>query len=48
MVETKAWKDNLARYGWIGSYEGPEGYAAFLKEQEEMMKTGLADLGLLK
>ena len=48
MVETKAWKDNLARYGWIGSYEGPKGYAAFLKEQEETMKTGLADLGLLK
>jgi putative tricarboxylic transport membrane protein len=48
MVETKAWKDSLARYGWIGSYEGPEGYTAFLKEQETMMKTGLADLGLLK
>jgi len=48
MVETKAWKDTLERYGWIGSYEGSKGYAAFLKEQEDMMKTGLADLGLLK
>ena len=26
MVETQAWKDSLKRYGWIGSYEGPEGY----------------------
>jgi putative tricarboxylic transport membrane protein len=25
MVEIKAWKDSLERYGWIGSYEGPEG-----------------------
>ena len=48
MVETQAWKDSLKRYGWIGSYEGPEGYSTFLKEQEAMMKTGLADLGLLK
>jgi putative tricarboxylic transport membrane protein len=48
MVETQAWKDNLKRYGWIGSYEGPEGYSTFLKEQEAVMKTGLADLGLLK
>ena len=48
MVETQAWKDSLKRYGWIGSYEGPEGYSTFLKEQEAMMKTGLADLGLAR
>ena len=48
MVETPAWKGSLERNGWIGSYEDPKGYAAFLKEQETMMKTGLADLGLLK
>jgi putative tricarboxylic transport membrane protein len=48
MVETPTWKATLERFGWIGAYQPAEGFGAFLKEQETMMKTALGELGLLK
>lgn len=48
MVETPTWKATLKRFGWIGAYQPAEGFGAFLKEQETMMKTALGELGLLK
>ncbi|MXQ13099.1 Bug family tripartite tricarboxylate transporter substrate binding protein [Microvirga makkahensis] len=48
MVETKAWKASLERYGWIPAYEPSDGYAAFLKGEQDMMRTALGELGLLK
>jgi len=48
MVETPAWKATLEKFGWIGAYQPAEGFGAFLKEQEAMMKTALGELGLLK
>lgn len=48
MVATPAWKNTLDKYGWLDAYQSSEGFAAFLKEQQAMMKAALGDLGLLK
>ncbi|WP_445504573.1 Bug family tripartite tricarboxylate transporter substrate binding protein [Microvirga sp. G4-2] len=48
MVATPVWKASLERNGWIGAYQNAEGFGAFLKEQQAMMKTALGELGLLK
>jgi putative tricarboxylic transport membrane protein len=48
MVATPAWKSTLAKYGWLGAYQPADGFTAFLKEQQAMMKSALGDLGLLK
>ena len=48
MVATPTWKASLERYGWLDAYQPAEGFDAFLKEQQVMMKTALSDLSLLK
>ena len=48
MVATPTWKASLERYGWLDAYQAAEGFDAFLKEQQVMMKTALGDLSLLK
>jgi putative tricarboxylic transport membrane protein len=48
MVATSIWKSTLEKQGWLHAYEPSAGFAAFLKEQQAMMKSALGDLGLLK
>ncbi|MDQ8729252.1 tripartite tricarboxylate transporter substrate-binding protein [Bradyrhizobium sp. LHD-71] len=48
MVATPTWKSTLEKYGWLDAYRSSEGFAAFLKEQQAMMKGALQDVGLLK
>jgi putative tricarboxylic transport membrane protein len=48
MVATPAWKASLEKYGWLDAYQPADGFDAFLKEQQAMMKTALGELGLLK
>lgn len=48
MVASPAWKASLKKYGWLDVYKPAEGFSAFIKEQQAMMKTALGDLGLLK
>jgi putative tricarboxylic transport membrane protein len=48
MVATPTWKSTLEKYGWLDAYRSSEGFAAFLKEQNAMMKGALEDLGVIK
>ena len=46
MVKTPTWQDTLAKFGWIDSYEPADEFAAFLKQQEELIGGALKELGL--
>lgn len=46
MVRTPVWQDALAKFGWIDSYQPAEKFGPFLKEQDELIKSSLKDLGL--
>ena len=46
MVKTPTWQNQLAKFGWIDSYEPAEGFAAVLKQQQELIGSALKDLGL--
>ena len=48
MVATPTWKSALEKHGWLDAYQPAEGFGAFLKEQQAMMRTALGELGLLK
>ena len=46
MVKTPTWQETLTKFGWIDSYEPADEFAAFLKQQQELIGGALKDLGL--
>ena len=48
MSETEEWKQMLEKRAWVGSFAGPEGCRAGMKRQYDLMRRGLAELGLAK
>jgi putative tricarboxylic transport membrane protein len=48
MVATPTWKSTLEKQGWLDAYQSSQGFGAFLKEQQAMMKSALGELGVLK
>ena len=46
MVKTQAWQDTLTKFGWINSYAPADEFAAFLKQQQELIGGALKELGL--
>lgn len=46
MHETKGWKAEVKRNGWIDAFITGEEFATFLKEQDERVATTLKELGL--
>src|SRR4029453_5798395 len=46
MVKTPSWQSELAKFGWLDSYEPADQFGAFLKQQNELISGALKDLGL--
>ena len=46
MVKTPTWQESLTKFGWIDSYAPADEFAAFLKQQQELIGGALKELGL--
>ena len=48
MVQSAEWKQILKERGWVDAYLPSDQFAAFVKDQQAVIKATLTDLGLLK